>query len=391
MPKKFEPADGRNAPTLPEHKSEVTLPLADVAKQIRDAYAECNTAFHRGRDLAIDIGRWLNAAKGRLPHGQFTAWVGTECGIPMRTAQVYMQAANNLAIMGPDSDAATATLQSLLAPPKADKAPAPKAAGTVKGAPIQAHKESAAVFLPPALCPKEDPPTRLWDQYNAHRRELEDRGLLPAQPQPIIIDHEPVSSTVSIESADYALLETTTRGASAGALADLRERLDEVAAKQGLEVSLFPFGELEARRDEMAALRARLASVEDRLTVADDPVRWVLSADNADLVTVATAIRDRWAMDDGEQGYSMAVEGPMSVGDRLRFRVGNHLRPGRHKKVTAEEFYAPLEGHFRTFQDWLNSSAKEDRYDLSAEKKAALREYLDRLEGVAASDERAAA
>jgi hypothetical protein len=41
----------------------------------------------------IQIGKALIEAKRHLPHGGFGCWVRLEAGIPMRTAQVYMQVA----------------------------------------------------------------------------------------------------------------------------------------------------------------------------------------------------------------------------------------------------------------------------------------------------------
>ncbi|PWT92968.1 MAG: hypothetical protein C5B54_02615 [Acidobacteria bacterium] len=48
---------------------------------------------HYAGKSIIQIGRDLAAAKRYLSHGQFLRWIESEVGIPARTAQAYMQAA----------------------------------------------------------------------------------------------------------------------------------------------------------------------------------------------------------------------------------------------------------------------------------------------------------
>jgi hypothetical protein len=45
------------------------------------------------RASVIEVGRELMAVKARTQHGDFVAWVETECGLPIRTAQRAMRAA----------------------------------------------------------------------------------------------------------------------------------------------------------------------------------------------------------------------------------------------------------------------------------------------------------
>lgn len=61
----------------------VQLDLHQIAQRIRARTAAA----------VIETGRDLLAVKARLDHGDFTAWVTTECGITLRSAQRYMSAA----------------------------------------------------------------------------------------------------------------------------------------------------------------------------------------------------------------------------------------------------------------------------------------------------------
>jgi Protein of unknown function (DUF3102) len=58
--------------------------LEGVAKRVRRRLKKMN-AHH------MEIGRDLQAAKDRLPRGQFLSWVTTACGLSRRTARLLMR------------------------------------------------------------------------------------------------------------------------------------------------------------------------------------------------------------------------------------------------------------------------------------------------------------
>ena len=78
------------------------VPLPSSAADIMppDLTAELETVAGRVRERlgnltanVIEIGRELQAVKGRLQHGQFVRWVETACGLSRRMAQLMMKAA----------------------------------------------------------------------------------------------------------------------------------------------------------------------------------------------------------------------------------------------------------------------------------------------------------
>ena len=68
------------------------LPAA-VAEDLRRGAASIRTRITKTTADIIETGRELADAKERLDHGQFAAWVQSEVGIAVRTAQAYMAAA----------------------------------------------------------------------------------------------------------------------------------------------------------------------------------------------------------------------------------------------------------------------------------------------------------
>jgi Protein of unknown function (DUF3102) len=84
---------------------------SDTAGKLRKQAERIRARITRHTRDAIETGRDLIAVKDHLDHGQFTAWVEVELGIPARTAQAYMQAARFA-----DDEAKTATVA--LLPPK---------------------------------------------------------------------------------------------------------------------------------------------------------------------------------------------------------------------------------------------------------------------------------
>jgi hypothetical protein len=75
----FNRAD-RNAEELP-----LDLFLEGLAEQVRRHSRSSTSSI-------IAIGKALIQAKERIEHGQFTTWVGLECGFTIRSAQHYMRA-----------------------------------------------------------------------------------------------------------------------------------------------------------------------------------------------------------------------------------------------------------------------------------------------------------
>jgi len=86
---------GGALPLVPVEPAEV-IPPFDYTKLDADFADELQRTADRVRERsreAIEIGRDLLAVKDRLEHGDFTAWVEDECGLKVRTAQRFMQAA----------------------------------------------------------------------------------------------------------------------------------------------------------------------------------------------------------------------------------------------------------------------------------------------------------
>jgi hypothetical protein len=86
---------GGALPLVPVEPVEI-IPPFDYTKLDADFAAELQRTANRVRERnreEIEIGRDLLAVKDRLEHGDFTAWVEDECGLKVRTAQRFMQAA----------------------------------------------------------------------------------------------------------------------------------------------------------------------------------------------------------------------------------------------------------------------------------------------------------
>lgn len=66
---------------------------ARIAKTVREATVRVKASLHRQGVEVIETGRDLLAVKDALEHGQFSAWVWSELGWAMTTAQNYMRAA----------------------------------------------------------------------------------------------------------------------------------------------------------------------------------------------------------------------------------------------------------------------------------------------------------
>ncbi len=69
-----------------------SLPLEE-AQALRESRTLIHAEIKKTAESAIAIGAALVAAKKLLPRGAFQAWVESECGFSLRTAQNYMRAA----------------------------------------------------------------------------------------------------------------------------------------------------------------------------------------------------------------------------------------------------------------------------------------------------------
>src|SRR5215213_7167352 len=69
--------------------------LATLAGQINAAHDACMGKLAEGLAHAIRVGKLLAEAKGRVRHGQWSAWVEANCRFGLRMAQKYLLAARN--------------------------------------------------------------------------------------------------------------------------------------------------------------------------------------------------------------------------------------------------------------------------------------------------------
>ena len=90
-------ADGTRAgwdasgPTAPAVVAASMPPeAAALAVQLRAAYSDTKAYYRTCKEKADEVGQMLIQAKLVIPHGEFQKWVNSECGIPYRTAQRYM-------------------------------------------------------------------------------------------------------------------------------------------------------------------------------------------------------------------------------------------------------------------------------------------------------------
>src|SRR5262249_59944516 len=74
--------------------------LAQLAEGIRQAHLHCRAALHQGLRHALEAGQLLIQAKGRVPHGQWLAWLQEHCDIPERLAPRDMRVAPDLPNLG---------------------------------------------------------------------------------------------------------------------------------------------------------------------------------------------------------------------------------------------------------------------------------------------------
>jgi Protein of unknown function (DUF3102) len=68
--------------------------LAMLAAEIRAAHSGVGAAAVVRANHALDAGRALIEAKSMLKHGRWLPWLREHCGLPERTAQLYMKLAD---------------------------------------------------------------------------------------------------------------------------------------------------------------------------------------------------------------------------------------------------------------------------------------------------------
>lgn len=64
--------------------------LPTLAADIRAAHGGVLDAAKTAAERSIDAGRALTEAKALVPHGGWRTWLRDHCGLPERTAQLYM-------------------------------------------------------------------------------------------------------------------------------------------------------------------------------------------------------------------------------------------------------------------------------------------------------------
>jgi hypothetical protein len=83
--------------------------LPELAARIRAEHEGATAAMKRGCEHAINAGRLLIEAKNMCKHGEWLPWLAAHCGIPDRTARLYMRLARH----APELEAKSATVADL--------------------------------------------------------------------------------------------------------------------------------------------------------------------------------------------------------------------------------------------------------------------------------------
>ena len=84
-----------------------SLPLETLAEMANEAAEVAQRSMAQAVHKAIDCGRYLQAAKQQVPHGQWASWVGANFDRDHRTATRYMQLATACETRASISDAAS--------------------------------------------------------------------------------------------------------------------------------------------------------------------------------------------------------------------------------------------------------------------------------------------
>jgi hypothetical protein len=125
LPSRFSSAREKNVEAVQDN-----IPIGNVSDFDYAAVPVSVARFLKGQatrirqytgKAIIQIGKDLAAAKRYLSHGQFVRWVETEVGIPARTAQGYMRAAQWASGKGPAVAALPASLLYVLSAPNTPK------------------------------------------------------------------------------------------------------------------------------------------------------------------------------------------------------------------------------------------------------------------------------
>ncbi|ASP51472.1 DUF3102 domain-containing protein [Sinorhizobium meliloti] len=86
--------------------------LPVLAASITAEHGECLAAMRKSLQHALAAGDMLIEAKGLVAHGQWLPWLADNCGIPKRTAQLYMRLAKHRELIEAKSaDVALLTIQ----------------------------------------------------------------------------------------------------------------------------------------------------------------------------------------------------------------------------------------------------------------------------------------
>jgi hypothetical protein len=104
-------------------KIEKSNSLTDLAARIRTEHETIRRIMENAVQRALTTGDMLLEAKEQLEHGQWMPWLRDHCGMPQRTANLYMRLAKGREVIEA-SDIAGLTLNAaarLLAPPQGDE------------------------------------------------------------------------------------------------------------------------------------------------------------------------------------------------------------------------------------------------------------------------------
>src|SRR5690242_3025151 len=84
--------------------------LQDIAAHVNESHRQCEQSLKQGLEHALEAGRLLLEAKGRLEHGQWLPWLQANCDVSERLAQKYMRVAKELPKLDPENTPRVADL-----------------------------------------------------------------------------------------------------------------------------------------------------------------------------------------------------------------------------------------------------------------------------------------
>jgi hypothetical protein len=94
---------------------------ATQAERLKQLHVEIMGAARMVFDKAIEAGGILHEVKAALPHGDFTAWIETNTGFNIRTAQRYMKIHENRDQLKTDNVSLLTDAHKLLTAPKEER------------------------------------------------------------------------------------------------------------------------------------------------------------------------------------------------------------------------------------------------------------------------------